>query len=173
MKCQDFLPELETGGPWRRRRALRHAARCPRCAKVHAALVAVKATLAHPAPLSNHARELWNRAPRETAVLPERQIRLTPMIACLATAACVLIVFVGPVLWVNHDSSVTWIPGGSQEKTVVSATTVMTVDPVEEFSQLADAVDQLDAELQSLRLTAQRLEAQREVMVALSQYGKW
>jgi hypothetical protein len=173
MKCEDFLPDLETGCFWRRRQAQRHATLCPRCAKVYATWLAVKQTLARPAPLSPRAREIWLRVAREPLVGPVRHVRLTPLVACLATAACLLVVFVGPALWVKHDGLVTSIPGGSREKTIVSATTVMTLDPVEEFSQLADAVDRLEAELQSLRLTAQRLEAQREVMVALNQYGKW
>jgi hypothetical protein len=173
MKCDDFLPDLETGGFWRRRQARRHAALCPRCAKVFATWLAVKQTLARPELLSPRDREIWLRAAREPLVEPVRRVRLAPVVACLATAACLLIVFVGPGIWGKRDHSETVVPGGSVDVTIVSATMVITLDPVDELTQLAEAADQLDQELRSLRLTAQRLEAQREVLVALNQYGKW
>jgi hypothetical protein len=173
MNCQDFLPELETGGPWRRIRARRHAARCPRCAAVYSAFRAAKHRLAAAEPLPPHARELWNRATRGIVVLTEHRYRWTPAVACLATAACLLLVFVGPALWLKHVERVNVTIDAPREKTIVSPTSVIELDPSVEFTQLADAAVQLDAELQSLRMTAQRLEARREVMIALIQYGEW
>src|SRR4051794_12310045 len=62
MNCDDFLPALETGGPWRRRAARRHARRCPRCAAVAGRLAAVKAQWAQaPPPVSAGDRLAWGR----------------------------------------------------------------------------------------------------------------
>jgi hypothetical protein len=62
---------------------------------------------------------------------------------------------------------------GSHEMRTFSQVTVVQIDPAEEFSQLTDAASQLDLELQSLQVVADRAAAQREVMIALNQYGKW
>ncbi|MGE5194453.1 MAG: hypothetical protein ACM3U2_18340 [Deltaproteobacteria bacterium] len=160
MNCEDFLPDLETGGPWRRMRARRHAARCPRCAAVYSAFRAAKSRLATPDLLSPRVRELWIRAAEGVVLRPEHRRRWVPAVACLATVACFFIAFVGPALWVKPP-------------TIVSPVTVVQLDPADDFSQLADAASQLDAQLKSLRTTAQRLEARREVMIALNQYEKW
>jgi hypothetical protein len=160
MKCEDFLPDLETGGWWRRMQARRHAARCPRCAAVYVAFRTAKAGLAAPEPLPPHARELWKRAARDIVLRPERRRRWVPAIACAATAACLFIAFVGPALWVKPPR-------------VTSPVTVVQLDPTAEFSRLEDEVGKLDSQLQSLRATAQRFEARQKVMIALNQYDKW
>src|SRR5262245_63402843 len=91
MNCNEFLPKLESGGAIGRWRARRHAARCPRCAAVYTALQAATEELSAVEPLSQHARELWMRAARESAPVPIRAMRWLPAVACLATAACVLV----------------------------------------------------------------------------------
>jgi len=161
MKCEDFLPDLETGSPWRRMQARRHAVRCPRCAAVYAALTAAKARLATPEPVSPRARELWNRAARSTVTVPDRRRRWVPAVACLVTAACLLIIFVGPDLWVRPNGNLMVNTGRSPDSIVTSPVTVSELDPVSDLSQLDDAASQLDAQLNSLRATAQRLAARR------------
>jgi hypothetical protein len=172
MNCEEFLPALETGGLWRRMRARRHAAGCPRCAAVYAAFRAAKIRLATPEPLPRYAREIWNRAAIDAPVRFDRRVRWTPAVACLAAAACLLIVFVGPAVW-EHVKNVVNDGGRSQETVTISTTSVIEVDPIGEFSELAEAAGRLDGELESLRMVAQRRDAQREVMLALNQYGTW
>jgi hypothetical protein len=172
MKCDDFLPDLETGGLWRRMRARRHAAACPRCAAVYTAFRAAKNRLVTPEPLPRYAREIWKRAAIDAPVRFDRQVRWAPAVACLAATACLLIVFVGPAVW-EDMKNVVRNGGGSQESVTTSTTIVIEVDPIGEFSGLADAADRLDRELESLRVMAQRRDAQREVMLALNQYGTW
>jgi hypothetical protein len=172
MNCDDLLPDLETGGLWRRMRARRHAAGCPRCAAVYAAFRAAKIRLATPEPLPRYAREIWNRAAIEAPLRFDRQVRCAPAVACLAAAACLLIVFVGPAVW-EHMTKVVVVGGRSQDTVTISAPMVTDVDPIGEFLELAEAVDRLDGELESLRMTAQRRDAQREVILALNQYGTW
>jgi hypothetical protein len=170
MKCEDFLPDLETGSLWRKMRARRHAARCPRCASVYAAFRAVKIRLATPEPLSRSAREIWIRAAVNTPVQVERQVSWAPAMACLAAAACLLIVFIGPAVWRPNED----IGGGrTQDIVTTSGTTVIEVNPIGEFSELADAAVRLDDELESLQKLAQHRDVQREVLLALNRYQTW
>jgi len=172
MNCEDFLPDLETGGWWRRMRARRHAARCTRCAAVYVKFRAAKTSLAAPGPLPRYARDLWMRAAVDAPVRVSGQIRWAPAVACLAAAACLLIVFVGPAVW-ERVAVVIIDGGGSHEVVTISPTTVIEVDPTGEFLELTAAADRLDDELAALQTIAERREAQREVMLALNQYGRW
>jgi len=61
MKCDDFLPAMETGGFLQRIRARCHAACCPKCAAVHAAFAVVKRQLAAPSPISAPMRQRWGQ----------------------------------------------------------------------------------------------------------------
>jgi len=170
MKCEDFLPDLETGSLWKRMRARQHAARCPRCAAVYAAFRAMKIRLAAPEPLSRSAREIWNKAAIDAPVQFQRPVRWAPAVACLAAAACLFIVFIGPAVWGPNEE----IGGGpTRDSVTISSTTVIEVDPVGEFSELAVAALRLDGELQSLQTLAQRRDAQREVLLALNRYQTW
>jgi hypothetical protein len=60
-----------------------------------------------------------------------------------------------------------------RDAVVTSPVTVIDLDPGDELSQLDEAARQLGVQLQSLAAAAQRLEARREVLVALNQYDKW
>src|SRR5262249_15629171 len=135
MNCEDLLPDLETGGLWRRMRARRHAARCPRCAVVYAKFLAAKVNLATPEPLPNYARELWKRAAVDAPARFERQVRWAPSVACLAAAACLLIVFVGPAVW-ERATNVVNESRRSQDVVTISPTTVIEIDATVEFSVL-------------------------------------
>ena len=170
MKCEDFLPDLETGSLWRRIRARRHAAHCPRCASVYAAFRAVKIRLATPEPLSRSAHEIWNQAAIDAPVQFQRPVRWAPAVAGLAAAACLLIVFIGPAVW-GPTGKIGG--GGTQDTVTTSRTTVIEVDLLGEFSELADAAVRLDDELESLQTLAQRRDAQRDVLLALNRYQTW
>jgi hypothetical protein len=133
--------------------------------------IAIKEQLAHPDARSLRSRELWRRAASDTLVQPGWRHPWVPAVVALATAACVLIAVLRPVvrdgdprLGVIVDSSVV---------RVVGPTTVVEVDPTGELSELAAAARRLDDELKALRDLAERLEAEREVAMTLTRYGKW
>jgi hypothetical protein len=67
MKCDDFLPAMETGGSLQRIRARIHAAWCPKCAAVLAAFAAVKRQLATPSAISLQMRQTWDKSLDEIA----------------------------------------------------------------------------------------------------------
>jgi hypothetical protein len=173
MNCDDFLPFLETGGPLRRMQARRHASCCPRCAAVHAKFLAAKAQLARPDALSNHARELWSRAARDTLAHPLRRHPWVPVAVGLATAACVLVAVLRPVIRDMGVRSIPIVDAGSSIAPVVGPTTVFELDPIPQLTELASAADRLGNEIRALQSLAERFDAEREVAMTLNQYGNW
>jgi hypothetical protein len=173
MNCDDFLPFLETGGPLRRMQARRHAARCPRCAAMHSKFLAAKERLARPDALSNHARELWHRAARDTRAQPVCRHPWLPVAVGLATAACAMVAVVRPVTRENGRRSVPIADAGSTDAPVVGPTTIIEVDPTLQLSDLASAAERLGNEIRALQTLAERFEAEREVVMTLNRYGKW
>jgi hypothetical protein len=59
IRCEEVVAAMATGGPIRRWRARRHAARCTRCATARDELKRVAETLADVAPLTLAQRRLW------------------------------------------------------------------------------------------------------------------
>jgi hypothetical protein len=189
MKCDDFLPALETGGPLRRRRARRHAARCPRCAAVAAQLAAVKRPWADVPPLAAGERLLWERAAMDDAGAGNIPLPAQPRRLVIpngrqwwAAAACVLLaVSIAVTLVVRHKA----VQVADRPPHVPSPTTtraepsrlgpvrVELVDAARELDQLAAAVGRLDVQMQELRRQAERAEARSQVASALDQFGHW
>jgi hypothetical protein len=190
MKCQDFLPALETGGRWRRRAARRHAARCPRCAAVAERFAAVKAQWADAPPLAAQDRLAWERAAdrlriagetrRRTNVVPARRRFPFAIVAGLAAAACAAVVVIVIVRHKHVD-----VAGGQKPAPTTNQVTpspvasrtspvrVEVVDPAAELARLSVAVDQLDARMKDLDRQAARAEARRQVASAIDHFGRW
>lgn len=99
MNCEQTLAALESGNPWRRRAARRHAANCPACGQAVAALTALKRELATAEPLSPAQRERWLSAvATERASAP---LRRTPVYVAVGAAAAAVIVL---AIWLTRDS---------------------------------------------------------------------
>jgi hypothetical protein len=168
MKCEDLLPSLETGGPLRRMRARRHAARCPRCSPVCAAFGQVKRGLASPQPLSPRALRAWRQACGESsAPLPARAGRRMwiPLAGGLAAAGLVWIVigrFARP-----EAKDTRPVPPAAGDAVVE------VIDPATELARLAKAVDELDEQVQQLKEQAARRAAQHAVALAIDRFGRW
>ena len=172
MKCDHFLAALETGGFVERMQARRHAARCPRCAAVRAALAAAKQQLRTCEPLSPHARQLWRQAAGEAAVRPSRHRTWIPLAAGLATAVGVLLFIVATAG--RKEPLPTPPPAGlAHSDTSPVREVVDDVDSASELARLAATVERLDADLQRLRHQAERLEARQQVAMTLDEFGRW
>jgi len=92
-RCVDVVAALATGGPIRRWRATRHAARCPRCAAVRDELRQAAEALADVSPLNAAQRRLWVAA-------AEDEIPTVPLWACWlrpALAGVLAAVIVGAI----------------------------------------------------------------------------
>jgi hypothetical protein len=173
MNCDDFLPFLETGGRLRRMQARRHASRCPRCAAVYAKFRAAKERLARPDALSNHALELWKQAARDSLVHPAWRHRWVPIAVGLATAACVLVAVLKPVIREKGRPSTPTEDAVFSDVLLAGPTTIVDVDPTLQLSDLASAAERLGNEISALQTIAERFEAEREVVMTLNRYGKW
>jgi hypothetical protein len=168
MKCDDFLPALETGGFLRRLQARGHAAGCRRCAAVHAAWTAAKRQLAIAEPLSPRTRQLWQRAVSERCVQPETR-RTGTVAAWLAGATCVLAFLTGVAVRQDFFPPGS-IPGGTDVNSPPEAEVVGEINSPTELSGLTAAVDRLDAELQGLQRLAERENAQQQIAATLRQF---
>jgi hypothetical protein len=184
MNCDDFLPAMETGGAMARRRARRHAARCPQCAATYARFATVKQQWANPEPLSPRVRQLWSNAAtgpeaNEASfrlVRPVTRLVVAGGVVAAAAAACVAWAlvnrFAGDGHAANRPSPSTTVVRVPQPPTA-SGTRVTQLAATEELDALSDAVDQLDSELEQLRHDVQRNEARRQVAMTLDRFGKW
>lgn len=173
MNCDDFLVAQETGGFLARRRARRHAARCPRCAALAAKFATAKQALATPEPLSPRARSLWKGAAEEPAARTPLFKKRAVLAGGLAATACVaLLVFklAGP----KPGGTPTPEPHIATDTTrTLSKTVVEVIDPKQELDRLTMAVDRLDADMKKLRLDAERMEARGQVAMAFERFEKW
>jgi len=172
MNCDRFLAALETGGFAGRLLARLHAARCPRCAAVRAALAAAKQQLRTCEPLSPRVRQLWRQAAGEASVRSSGDRILLPLAAGLAVAVIVLAFFVSTAVRKEALST--------QGKTDVAHSDaapvkelVAEVDSASELARLAATIDRLDADVLRLRHQAERLEARQQVAMTLDQFGHW
>jgi hypothetical protein len=173
MKCDDFLPALETGGFARRMRARRHAAGCPQCAAARAAFARAKRQLATAEPLSPRVRQLWAAAAPGVTLRHSRRKVWIPVTAGLALAACVLLLVVEWAVWKER---ITPQPEREVARSLPQPTNrevVEEVDWADGLSRLAASVDQLDVQLQKLRREAERLEARQQVALTLDRFARW
>jgi hypothetical protein len=172
MNCDDFLAARETGGPFARMRARRHAARCRRCTALQAKFAAVKDELANAPALPARARQLWVDAAIEPAsqISPRRNWAL--FTGGLAAAACVALLVIK--LAGHKPAGVTPPPQIVRViPPVATESKVTVVDPAKDLAELSAAANQLDAELKQLRLEAERMDARRQVALTLEHYDKW
>ena len=172
MRCDDFLPYLETGSLARRLLARCHAARCRPCAGVYDAWVTAKQQLSSPEPLSPHLRHLWQQAADETLMQPQFRRRPFPRAVGLAAAACLLMGAVVWTVWNTHR-----LPPTEMDTTVavvrLDASPVRELDTSNEFASLETCVKQLDVELGVILRETERLDARHQASEMLDRYSKW
>jgi hypothetical protein len=173
MKCDDFLPALETGGFWRRWQARRHATRCSRCAALRTTFDQAIGTWATAEPLAPRARQAWMQAAVESIHRPTRTRILRRAAAGFAVAACLVLALLiavtrkdvappRPEIQIAEENA--GQPGETRE---LGPITVEPIDPTQGLSRLAADVERLDAELQTLRRKAERLDCQQQIAATL------
>jgi negative regulator of sigma E activity len=173
MNCDEFLSAMEIGGPLARWRARRHAARCGQCAALFAKFAAVKRELARAEPLSPRAIQLWEQAADEPVTQFAGRRTWVPLAGGLAAAACVVLLvvrFAGRQPGGATSSPPPPVQVVEVNQAVVTAPTIRVLAAAEELDRLSRAADRLDAELDKLRLDAQRIEARRQVAMTLERF---
>ena len=174
MNCNNFLPALETGGFVRRIQARRHAARCPRCAAVHAALAAAKRQLAAAEPLSPRAERLWRQAVGEATVRPARGNAWKMVTAGAVSVVCLVMVFLLAISkYINNSPTPASQPTVARnESRSLSPITVEEIDTTEGLAYQADEVRRLDVELKSLQQVIEKKSVQRQIAAVLERFGE-
>jgi hypothetical protein len=155
-RCERAIAAMAIGGPIRRWQAMRHAARCPRCAAVRDELRQVAEALADVPPLNDAQRRLWAAAADELRKEPSLAFRLKPALA--GALAAVILVGVG-VWWMSRPQKLPPAPEG-----------VASVEPppakqetLGEMEGLRGDVVALGRELDDLRHRAELLDARKDV----------
>jgi len=169
MKCDDFLPAIENGGPLRKWRARSHAAQCARCAAVREGWLETRRQWANPAATTTHQRQLW-----ASAVPSERPVTSSGVWSArrwaFAAAASVLIV-------VGLSASL-WRPSPEVAEVAPPPAPALNVAELEQaklggdssFEVIEQALNQLEVELEVLALDAALLDARSEVELLLTTY---
>ncbi len=156
MRCDDFLSALATRGFFGRWRARRHAARCPRCAKVNNELRMIVEELSAVPPMTSADRQHWIRAcddvPRVSSVGP-RFLR-----PAFAFAVAALLILAGGIWLKSRPAHLKTLP-----------TVVLVVDAelakassLREVEEIRTGVVALVRELDQLQREADLLDARRD-----------
>jgi hypothetical protein len=156
-RCEKVVAAMATGGPFRRWRAMRHAARCPHCAAARDKLRQVALALADVPPLTDAQRRLWAAAAvTEFTAEPARAWWLRP---AMAGAFATVILIAAGVWWASRPWKLRPAPPGiaSVPPPTVNEETLPEVDV------LRGDVVALARELDELLRRAELLEARKDV----------
>ena len=169
MKCEHVLSALVSGGWLSRRRALRHASRCPRCAGAQAFLQEIEAAFARSDPdavpdenqLSPRHRDLWMRAATEEApLLPVPKPARVRFRATWIAAAAAALLATSWAAWLNSPPQpeapappVSANPASKSERTQVAENAGIDFSPARrEIAELRRKADLLDVRRDADRL---------------------
>jgi hypothetical protein len=187
MKCEQFLPSLECGGPVRRMLAKAHARQCGDCRAAARSLEEFKRELAEGSQLPTELRRQFLAAanvPHETPVVEVSRRERTGVhrsLAWAALAAAVAIAIAAWQLWrgpgehaAPRQEQIVQNPlvpemGGGDRRTV-GVIVLVSVDPAEDLALLADEVDWLQERAANLTAVAIRLTAQQAVERVLAEH---
>lgn len=165
-RCKESVAAMATGGPFRRWRAMRHAARCLRCAAVQDELRQVAEALAEVAPLTAAQRRLWAAAGRdEFTAEPARAWRYQPVLA--GALAALILVGVG-AWWVSRLPSLR--PGAPDIASVLPSAAKQ--ETLREVDALRGDVVALAQELDGLRRRAELLDARKDVEALMARLAR-
>ena len=163
MKCEDFLPALETAGIIRRAQANFHAGRCPRCAAVRERFLQAKRRWSDSATLTAVHREAWHRAVNLAPLPAPSKVARVPRWA-LATAALILVIVSASIL--TRPPQLPDVKDVTQDQPPTEALEL----PFPPFDTLERALDQLAIELTNLGNQAALMDARHDVDHLLNTY---
>jgi hypothetical protein len=166
MTCDQFLASLVAGGPLRRRRARRHAARCARCAEIQAQVQSIARELSEVAPLTAAQRALWTAASAAKPEGSQGPARGRP--AWLAVAAAAVVIFIAIALrstWNHTVQQATPLPIVKTPRSAKPGT------GSELFTAMRADLDRFDRELTALRRQADLIDVRKDAEALWARYA--
>ena len=184
MRCEDFLPWLETGTRFQQLKARRHASSCPSCAAAAEMLGQLEDELGQNSPVPERLRQKWlDAAGGATAVqIAPRESRSSRRVwIAMALAASLLLALIPLSNWLNNDRPIAGVQPDQpvkpmqrpKENSTVTAIVVTSVDGREELDQLHSEVSGLQTELQQLIQRSEQLAARQELSQLLASHERW
>jgi hypothetical protein len=165
IRCEEIMAALATGGAIRRWRALRHAARCPRCAAARDDLKKVALVLANVPPLTAAQRRLWVAAAgNEITAEPSRTWWFRPVLAGALAAS--VIGAIG-IWWTLRPVDLRQRPPAVADLEPAA----VGQEAIRDVEGLRGGVLALAQELDDLRRRADLLDARKEVDDLLARLG--
>jgi hypothetical protein len=156
MRCDQFPPALTTGGAIGRWRTNRHAASCPRCARVRVEIRHLEGELAAASALTAAERALWTSVAEGHPAPVIFLLRgLKPRLAAAVAIAAMLAL----LFWPRAGGPV-----------VRPHPVIAPIVADHELDGLRAGLDQLDRELADLRRQADLLDARRELDALAARY---
>jgi hypothetical protein len=180
MKCEQFMPWLESGSYVRAALARRHARRCKSCRAAARLLDEVKQEFADSAPLPEWLKHAFLNTGETTAVsLPESiDVHRSRAGLWLATLAAVVLIAILPWLFNlrRHAEIAEQVrdhePAQPGEHRHVGPITILTIDSARELAQLEVDLAALKTQLNAATVDAQRLSAEQELARVLVDYHR-
>ncbi len=189
MRCDQFLPSLESGHRLRRAAARRHAEQCASCRAAAAMLDQVKAELTAAEPLPPALRQdALSIADERSEVLTLRSEALptsssasTRSLCLAALAASIFAAAVAWIVWQGRRSDEMAEPRdprpaleqlGENGRDVrhIGPITIVTIEPSQELDALAGEVAKLTVTLRQATAEAERLAVQQALERVLTDY---
>jgi hypothetical protein len=154
--CETVVAALATGGPIRRWRALRHAARCPQCAAARDELRQVAEALVGVPLLTPAQRRLWVAAAEAEITVSTRTWLFRPV---LVGALAAVVLGAAGIWWASHPRDLRPRPSdiAAVDPSAIKGETLRDVEV------LRGDVVALARELDDLRRRADLLDARKEV----------
>lgn len=164
MKCDDFLPNLETPGAFGRLRARLHALHCGRCAAVRRQFVAARRDWARPAPLTPAVRETWLQAATTASPAMRRRSTRTQVRALAVAGAVVLVVTAVWTAdrWTNRRAD-REVAAQQRPDAVIADIAAAADQPRVALDEYERGLDRVAAELAELEGLAELIDARRGV----------
>jgi len=192
VKCEDFLPWLETGTWLQRAQANRHAKRCPSCAAAERMLEQVKRELEVSDPLPARLRQQWLSTANAHAAIEPASVRRNwsarSWYLTVALAASLLLALIPLSKWWTDDPAPIAKTGQNtgdnklreqvavnvqHDQINVGQISVSTLDGRAQLNELDSKVAALQDELEQLLDRSEQLAVQQQLSQLLASHERW
>jgi hypothetical protein len=173
MKCDVVLERSETGNWFERWQARRHAARCDACASALRSFEEAKQRWAKTEPLSPRHQVIWNAASRQPAMASRTRSKASLAIAAVTLAASLLLILFAWPWQKTKEQNVREVRSLVQIQQTPTSVVPLSEDFIaKEFAPLEEKLRDLEREIDQLRASAEKRDAQFQLAQLTKEYPK-